>query len=54
MEKGAVIPMEKGWQLASIWYSEDRRQLAWRRRTMEETEMVFRRLGFTSEFWSLR
>ena len=51
---GAVIPMEKGWELARTWYDEDRRDPAWRRRTLEETEAVFAALGFTSEFWNLR
>ena len=54
MPKGAVIPLAKGWQLATAWYGEDRRQPGWRRRTLEETETLFRRLGFTTEFWSLR
>jgi hypothetical protein len=54
MTKGAVIPIEKGWELASAWYNEDRRLPGWRRRTLEETEAVFRQMGFTSEFWSLR
>lgn len=53
-ETGAVIPIEKGWELARAWYSEDRREPSWRRRTLEETEAVFARLGFTSEFWSLQ
>lgn len=54
LDKGAVIPIDKGWELAQVWYSEDRREPSWRRRTLEETESVFARLGFTSEFWSLR
>ena len=53
-EIGAVIPIHKGWELAQAWYGEDRREPSWRRRTLEETEAVFARLGFTSEFWSLR
>ena len=54
LPKGAVIPLKKGWDLARIWYDEDRRQPSWRRRTLEETEAVFRDLGFTSDFWRLR
>ena len=54
LPKGAVIPLDRGWQLASVWYAEDRRDPAWRRRTLEETEGVFKSLGFTSEFWNLR
>jgi hypothetical protein len=54
MPRGAVIPLAQGWELARIWYGEDRRAPEWRRRTLEETEAVFASLGFTSEFWKLR
>lgn len=54
LERGAVIPLPQGWELAKAWYSEDRREPSWRRRTLEETEAVFAQLGFTSEFWNLR
>ena len=54
LPRGAVIPLAKGWALARVWYGEDRRDPAWRRRTLEETEGVFAQLGFTSEFWNLR
>jgi hypothetical protein len=54
LDRGAVIPLEQGWQLASVWYGEDRRDPSWRRRTLEESEAVFASLGFTSPFWSLR
>jgi hypothetical protein len=54
IEKGAVIPIQAGWNLARAWYGQDRREPAWRRRTLEETEAVFAGLGFTSAFWSLR
>jgi hypothetical protein len=54
LTKGAVMSLGKGWQLARIWYSEDRRDRAWRRRTLEETEAAFANLGFTSAFWNLR
>lgn len=54
LDKGAVIPLAQGWELARVWYGEDRRELSWRRRTLEETEAVFKQLGFTSDFWNLR
>ncbi|HEX5718551.1 MAG TPA: hypothetical protein VF179_20485 [Thermoanaerobaculia bacterium] len=38
----------------AAWHSADRRDPAWRRRTVEETEEVFRGLGLTDNFWSLR
>ncbi len=54
LPRGAVIPLDKGWELARHWYGEDRRQPDWRRRTLDETEALFASLGFTSEFWNLR
>jgi hypothetical protein len=54
LDRGAVFSIAKGWELAQAWYTEDRREASWRRRTLEETEAVFGSLGFTSEFWSLR
>jgi hypothetical protein len=51
---GATMTLAKAWDLATAWYSEDRRQPSWRRRTLEETETVFAELGFTGDFWSLR
>lgn len=54
LPRGAVLTLEEGWSLARTWYGEDRRDPAWRRRTLEETEALFSRLGLTSEFWSLR
>ena len=54
LPRGAVFPLEQGWQLARVWYGEDRRDPAWRRRTIDETEAALASVGFTSEFWSLR
>jgi hypothetical protein len=54
LPKGAVLTLEQGWKLASVWYGEDRRDPAWRRRTLDETEAVFAELGLTAEFWNLR
>ena len=52
--RGAVLSLETGWKLAEAWYGADRREPEWRRRTQEETEVLFAELGFTSVFWSLR
>ena len=52
--RGAVLPMDLGWRLASAWYSHDRRDPQWRRRTLDETEALFAELGLTADFWSLR
>ncbi|HEX6099280.1 MAG TPA: hypothetical protein VF432_23400 [Thermoanaerobaculia bacterium] len=54
LPKGALLTLEEGWRLARVWYGEDRRDPAWRRRTLEETEAVFAELGLTSGFWNLR
>jgi Alkylmercury lyase len=54
LERGVVFPLEQGWQLARLWYGEDRRHPAWRRRTVEEAEAVFASAGFTGDFWRLR
>jgi hypothetical protein len=54
LARGAVLSLEQGWKLAQAWYAADRRDPAWRRRTVEETEALFAELGLTSAFWSLR
>jgi hypothetical protein len=54
LKRGAVIPIEQGWDLARKWYSEDRRDPEWRRRTPEEAEAVFESTGLRSDFWRLR
>lgn len=54
LERGAILSPELTWRLAQAWHSADRREPAWRRRTVEETEGVFRRLGLADNFWSLR
>lgn len=53
-DRGAVLTLEQGWALAKAWYSADRRQPDWRRRTVDETEALFSKLGLTSGFWNLR
>lgn len=54
LERGAMLSPEQTWQLAQAWHSADRRDPAWRRRTVEETEAVFRSLGLEGDFWNLR
>lgn len=54
LDRGAVLSLETGWALARAWYGADRRRPEWRRRTIEETEALFRELGLRSSFWSLR
>jgi hypothetical protein len=54
LPRGAVLSLETGWRLARAWYGPDRREPAWRRRTVDEIEPIFAQLGLTSPFWSLR
>lgn len=53
VSRGAILSLETGWRLASIWYA-DRLEPDWRRRTAEEAQSVFDRLGLTGPFWRLR
>jgi hypothetical protein len=52
--RGATFFVQQAWQLAQLWYGADRREPAWRRKTVDEAEATFAQLGFTSEFWRLR
>jgi hypothetical protein len=50
--RGAIISLEQQWRLAQAWY-EDRLTFDWRRKTTEEVDALWNKLGFTSSFWSL-
>ncbi len=54
MERGALLALQTAWELARAWYAADRRNPAWRRRTLEETEALFTQLGLGGAFWALR
>jgi hypothetical protein len=51
---GEVVSLEQVWGLARGWYSADRRDPQWRRKTAEESEAYFSSLRLTGPFWSLR
>ncbi|MFL5731845.1 MAG: hypothetical protein ACJ78Q_01490 [Chloroflexia bacterium] len=51
--RGATLTLQQGWGLASAWYSSDRREPEWRRKTADEAEAIFAGLGLTSPFWKL-
>ncbi len=53
VSRGAILSLDEGWRLASIWYA-DRLKPDWRRRTTEEAQSVFDLLGLTGPFWRLR
>ena len=50
--RGEVISLEQQWRLAQAWYN-DRLDLEWRRKTIEEIDALWAELGFTSSFWRL-
>ena len=52
LQRGATLTPEQQWQLARSWYS-DRMDPAWRRRTPEQAEEVFERIGLVGDFWRL-
>jgi len=54
LERGALLSVEQAWRLAQAWYGPDRRDVTWRRKTVDEIEALFEELGLTSPFWSLR
>ncbi len=49
---GAVFTPRQGWALAEAWFA-DRLDPAWRRRTPEEAQAVFEKIGLTGPFWDL-
>lgn len=49
---GGALTVEQTWQLARVWYA-DRASPAWRRRTAEEAEAIFRAAGLRGDFWRL-
>jgi hypothetical protein len=51
--RGATLTLEQAWRLAQAWYGPDRRDAAWRRKTVAEAEALFAELGLTGEFWQL-
>jgi len=53
LARGATLSLEQCFQLAKAWYSADRREADWRRKTVDEAEALFAELGLTSSFWKL-
>ena len=51
---GALLAPEQAWRLAQAWYSQDRRDPAWRRFTVDEIEVLLKELCLTDSFWNLR
>jgi hypothetical protein len=53
LARGAIFQPEQGWELAKAWYA-DRLAPEFRRKTVDEAEQVFARLGLVGSFWRLR
>jgi len=54
LPRGASLSLDQTWRLARAWYSSDRRDPAWRRPTLDETESLLASIGLTGPFWNLR
>jgi hypothetical protein len=54
LPRGATLSLDQCWQLAVAWYSADRRDPTWQRKTAEEAEALFAELGLSGPFWRLR
>jgi hypothetical protein len=52
LPRGAVLSPATCWALALAWYH-DRRDPAWRRRSVDEAHELFGQLGLTGDFWKL-
>lgn len=50
---GEIFSLDQQWRLAQAWYA-DRLNRDWRRKTTEEVEDLFAKLGLTSTFWDIR
>ncbi len=51
--RGGSLSLQQAWGLAKAWYSEDRRQANWRRKTKQEAQDILTDLGLSSPFWQL-
>lgn len=51
--RGEILTSEQIWGLAQKWYSDDRREPDWQRKTVDEAEEIFSDLGLVSAFWEL-
>lgn len=51
--RGAVLPLQRGWDLAKAWY-QDPRDPHWAPRSIEQSQAVLSSVGLTGAFWSLK
>jgi len=50
--RGATMTVHQQWELARAWYA-DRGSPDWRRRSPDQAQAVFERIGLTGDFWRL-
>ena len=50
--KGAVLPLDRVWELAKAWYR-GRSDPEWRGRTADEAREILDGVGLTDDFWAL-
>lgn len=50
MERGAVLSIQKLWELSQRWYH-NRMSPEYHGRNMEQIQEIFKEVGLTSEFW---
>jgi hypothetical protein len=51
-QRGDAMSLEQTWRLGRAWYV-DRRDPAWRARTIEQSQAVLTGVGLTDPFWAL-
>ncbi len=49
---GAVFSPQQLWDLATRWY-DDRFDVVWKRRSVEQRQKILDEVGLTGEFWRL-
>ena len=49
---GETMSLDRQWSLAKQWFA-GRDHPSWKKRSPEEAEAVFRRVGLESDFWRL-
>lgn len=50
LARGAVLSLQRVWELAKLWYA-DRLSPDFRGRTTDDAQAIFRQLGLRGEFW---
>lgn len=51
--RGAVLPLQRVWELSRAWY-QDPRDPHWSPRSIAESQAVLSSVGLTGDFWKLK